>query len=97
MIYVGHQFPTIRFTCALKVSGSEVNKLQVYIPKVGEANVDTSISWNYPANGFEHYKLEFVSNYKIKTKDYEIAKIGVKESIDLYFRINYSLLTNIVF
>ena len=58
--------------CAIKVSGSEVNVFRVSLPKVYEANVDTSKLWNYhPADGFEHYKLELASNYESRPKNLE--------------------------
>ena len=39
--------------------------------------------WNHAADGFEHQKLEHVSDCKTTTKALETAKIGVEEGVDV--------------
>ena len=68
--------------CAIKVSGSEVNAFRVSMPKVREANVDTSKLWSYPpTNGFEHYKLELACNYKSRPKNLESLRLELRKML----------------
>ena len=52
--------------------------------------------WSHLADGFEHQWLEQVSNCESRSKEYEIAEIGVEEGVDMGSGIKYSLLPNVV-
>ena len=51
------------------------------MPKVDEANVDTSTHVEHPTDGFEHKKLEHVSNCESGPKNLKSLKLELRKML----------------
>jgi hypothetical protein len=52
--------------------------------------------WNHPSNGCKHWKFEQVSNYESGPKNLRLLEWEVEGGVDLGFRIEDFLLSNLV-